>query len=124
MEFNRFDVSTKERIWHGPAACLDRWGIGPPGTVAINEATHLLERVQNMQESTTYQAILKEGRNERRIAREKQLLIRLGTKRFGKPDHSTLDAIQVIPDIERLEALGDRIVDPDIRDWNSVLTAR
>ncbi len=84
-----------------------------------------------MQESTTYQAILREGRNEGliegrnegRIAGEQQLLIRLGTKRFGKPDAPTLAAIEAIRDIERLEALGERIVDPEVRDWSGLLAA-
>ena len=82
-------------------------------------ATHLLEGVQNMQESTTYQAILKEGR----VTGEgdQQPLIRQGTKRFGNPEPPTLAAIEAIRDIERLEALGERIVDPDVRDWNSLL---
>ncbi len=35
MEFNRLDVSAKELIWDDPAACLDRFGIGPPGPVEV-----------------------------------------------------------------------------------------
>jgi hypothetical protein len=31
VEFNRCDVSTKELVWDGPAAWLDRFGIGPVG---------------------------------------------------------------------------------------------
>jgi hypothetical protein len=38
MEFQRFDVSVKELVWDGPAACLDRWGIGPPGPVDVIES--------------------------------------------------------------------------------------
>ena len=38
-----------------------------------------------MRESTTYQAILREGR----IKGEQQLLQRLETKRFGDPDATT-----------------------------------
>ena len=76
-----------------------------------------------MQESTTYQAILKEGRHEGRIAGEQQLLIRQGTKRFGNPDDPTLAAIEAIRSIDRLEALGERIVDPEVRDWKSLLSA-
>jgi predicted transposase YdaD len=95
--------------------------------------SQLLEGVLDMQESTTYQAILKEGRQEGRqeglqegfvagrVTGEQQLLVRLGTKRFGKPDATTLAAIEAIRDIERLEALGDRIVDPDVRDWSDLL---
>jgi predicted transposase YdaD len=88
-----------------------------------------------MQESTTYQAILRQGRDEGlidgrnegliegRIAGEQQLSIRLGTKKFGKPDPSILAAIEAIRDVERLGALGERIIDPDIHDWDSLLSA-
>ena len=31
MEFNRFDVSTKELVWDDPAAWLEGFGIGPRG---------------------------------------------------------------------------------------------
>jgi predicted transposase YdaD len=91
--------------------------------------------VLGMQESTTYQAILKEGRQEGlveggnegliegRITGEQRLLVRQGTKRFGEPDATTLAAIEAIRDIERLEALGLRIVDSDVHDWNSLLGA-
>ena len=67
-----------------------------------------------MQESTTYQAILKTG--------QRRLLVRQATKRFGEPDIAVLAAIEAIRDIERLEALGLRIVDLDVRDWNSLLS--
>jgi hypothetical protein len=62
----------------------------------------LLEGIQTMRESTTYQAILREGR----ITGEQKLLLRLGTKRFGEPDATTVAAIEAIQDIDRLEALG------------------
>jgi predicted transposase YdaD len=79
-----------------------------------------------MQESTTYQAILREGRNagliEGRIAGEQRVLIRQGTKKFGTPDAATLAAIEAIRDVERLEALCERMLDSDVRDWNSLLS--
>jgi hypothetical protein len=81
--------------------------------------SHLLEGVRYMRESTTYQAILGEGR----VSGEQRFLILLGTERFGKPDATTLAAVEAIRDIERLEALGLRIVDPNVRDWNSLLAA-
>ena len=70
-----------------------------------------------MRESTTYQAILREGR----ITGEQKLLQRQGTKRFGEPDATTVAAIEAIQDIDRLEALGERILDPGIRDWDDLL---
>jgi len=89
--------------------------------------SHLLEGMLDMQESTTYQAILREGRNEGliegRIAGERQVLVRQGTKKFGTPDSATLAAIEAIRDVERLEALCERILDLDVRDWNSLLGA-
>jgi predicted transposase YdaD len=103
--------------------------------------SRLLEGVANMQESTTYQAILREGRNEGliegrnegliegrnegliegRITGEQQLLVRQGTKKFGKPDAGTMAAIDAIRDTARLEALGDRILEPDVRGWEDLL---
>jgi predicted transposase YdaD len=97
--------------------------------------SRLLEGVLDMQESTTYQAILREGRQEGlvegrnegliegRITGERQLLIRQGTKKFGNPDIAILDAIEAIRDVERLEALGERMLDPDVRDWSALLRA-
>jgi predicted transposase YdaD len=87
--------------------------------------SQLLEDVVEMHESTTYQAILREGRKEGliegRIAGEQQILIRLGTKILGKPDPGILAAIAAIRDVERLEALGERIIDPAVNDWNTLL---
>jgi len=95
--------------------------------------SRLLEGVQNMQESTTYQAILREGRHEGliegrnegliegRINEAQRLVLRQGTKRFGEPDAATVAALQAIRDVERLETVGERILDPDVRDWNSLL---
>ena len=86
-----------------------------------------------MQESTTYQAILREGRKEGlvegrnegliegRITGERKLLVRQGTKKFGPPDAAILAAIESIRDQEQLEALGERILDADVRDWTHLL---
>ncbi len=35
MEFNPFDVTTKELVWDGPVASLEHFGIGPPGPAEI-----------------------------------------------------------------------------------------
>ncbi|MGO8899064.1 MAG: Rpn family recombination-promoting nuclease/putative transposase [Isosphaeraceae bacterium] len=92
-------------------------------------AFQLLEGVQTMRQSTTYQAILREGwqegrqegRQEGKIEGEQKLLLRQGTKRFGAPDAATLAAIEAMQDIDRLEAIGERILDPNIQDWNDLL---
>ncbi len=80
-----------------------------------------------MHESTTYEAILRKGREEGflegRIEVTRRLLILAGTKRFAKPSATCLAAIEEIRDVERLEALCERIIDPDVRDWNSLVGA-
>ncbi|HKI19974.1 MAG TPA: hypothetical protein VKA15_18945 [Isosphaeraceae bacterium] len=92
-------------------------------------ANHVLEGVANMTQSVTYQAILREGRkegliegrNEGRLTGERQILIRLGTKRFGEPDAVTVAAIEAIQDVNRLESLGERILEPDLQGWDALL---
>jgi predicted transposase YdaD len=81
----------------------------------------LLEGIGTMRESTTYQAILREGRSEGRIAGEQRMLLRLGTKRFGLPDAATVADIEAIQDVDRLESLGERILEPNLRGWDDLL---
>ena len=35
MDFNHFDISTKELVWDDPAAWLEGFGIGPRGPVEV-----------------------------------------------------------------------------------------
>ncbi len=88
----------------------------------------LLEGIQNMQESTTYQRILREGREEglkkglqEGILAVQRLALRLGRRRFSEPDAATIAQIEAIQDIDRLEALVDRALDPDVHDWDQLL---
>ncbi len=78
-----------------------------------------------MRESTTYQAILREGRNEGLVdgsIREAQrLLILLGEDRFGTPHEATRVAIEAIRDLERLERMSRRTHDANIHDWEELL---
>jgi hypothetical protein len=71
----------------------------------------------DMRDSTTYQAILRDGR----IIGGQRILIRLGTLKFGKPDGATLVTIEAIRDFELLEAMCERILDANVRDWAEVL---
>jgi len=77
----------------------------------------LLEGVLNMHESATYEKILRDGR----ITEARRMLLRQGTKRFRTPDATTLAALEAIKDIDRLEAIGERILDPEIHDWDELL---
>ncbi len=75
----------------------------------------LLEGVQSMKESVTYQKILREGRAEE----ARRILRRLGGKRFGKPDAHIEAALDAIADLERLEQLSDRVL--EVTAWEELL---
>jgi predicted transposase YdaD len=79
----------------------------------------LLEGVQNMKESVTYQKILREGRAEGRAEGAKRILKRLGSKRLGKPEPRIEAEIDAIADLEKLEQLSDRVL--EVTDWEELL---
>ena len=56
-----------------------------------------------LEESSTYQGLLEKGA----MRSHKQILLRLGRKRFGAPDATTETAIQSIQDMDRLDRLID-----------------
>jgi predicted transposase YdaD len=90
-------------------------------------AIELFQGVRKMRDSTTYQAILDEGRAEGEIkgraeglimgeskgrAEEaRQLLLRLGRKKLGPPQASIEETIRGIDNVERLELLMERLLD-------------
>jgi predicted transposase YdaD len=89
----------------------------------------LFEGIEIMKESTTYQRILREGRQEGRqegenVGRvtEAQRILRLqGTMRFGEPSSASTAALEAIEDVGRLELLVKRILEPDLHDWDDLL---
>lgn len=86
----------------------------------------LLQGVREMKESTTYQAIVEEGRVEGRIqgraegapAELRAVLLRLGTKRFGAPTVDTKAAIERLTSVETLEQLTERAL--DVPNWDEL----
>ncbi|AMV27164.1 hypothetical protein VT84_22370 [Gemmata sp. SH-PL17] len=72
-----------------------------------------------MKESTTYQAILGEGREQGleqgleqgRLRASRELLLRQGTKKFGSPSVASAAILNGITDLGRLERLADQILD-------------
>jgi len=98
--------------------------------VSDRVALQLLEGVQNMRESTTYQAILQEGREVGliegrevgRLGEAQRLLLLQGEVRFGTPDAAIRGAIEAIHDLDRLERIGRRVVDPNVQNWEDLLS--
>jgi predicted transposase YdaD len=80
-------------------------------------ALTLLRRVMSMKESSTYQAILAEGRQEGRqeglaegaVLEARKLLVRLGRPRLGRPNARIQAALDRISSLDQLEQLLDRI---------------
>jgi predicted transposase YdaD len=77
----------------------------------------LLEGVHTMHQSSTYQWILDEGR----LSEAHRFIRRLGTEKFGVPDPTAASDLEAIQDVDRLEALGVRILRPDIKSWDDLL---
>ena len=77
-----------------------------------------------MKESVTYQAILEEGeakgRSEGAIAEAKTFFLRLGQGRFGPPGARVRSVLEGITDVERLEALGQRVY--TVASWEELLS--
>jgi predicted transposase YdaD len=75
--------------------------------------SRLVQGVSGMRESSTYQSILSEE--------AKKLVLRLGTRRFGAPDHRTQTTLDEISSVERLEQLAERLL--DVSGWDELLAS-
>jgi predicted transposase YdaD len=73
----------------------------------------LLQGVITMKESVTYQAILEEGKAEGeakgRAKEARKILLLLGRDQFGEPSATVQAALDVLDDVNRLEALTMRL---------------
>jgi predicted transposase YdaD len=86
----------------------------------------LFEEVLGMEQSATYRAIVRrgreEGRAEGRAEEARRMLLLLGEAKFGPPDAATRAALEAMTDLAHLEALGVRLVGAG--SWQEVLTPR
>jgi predicted transposase YdaD len=78
----------------------------------------LFRGVRAMRESSGYQLILDEGREEE----ARKILLRQGQRKFGPPDPAVEATLQGITDLERLERMTDRIF--DATSWPDLLATR
>ncbi|MHB1425927.1 MAG: hypothetical protein ACYC3I_22415 [Gemmataceae bacterium] len=75
----------------------------------------IFQEVLGMEESRTYQAIIRKGR----LSEARQFLVRLGQKRFGPAEEAAEAALNAIEDVKRLEKLAKRILHVAI--WQELL---
>lgn len=81
-------------------------------------ADALFEEVLGMEQSTTYQAIIRRGRAEE----ARRVLFLLGESKFGPPDPAARAALEATTDLAQLEALAVRLMTAD--SWQKLLASR
>ncbi len=64
-----------------------------------------------MEDSTTYQEILEKGMERGQLQASRNLILRMGTKRFGAPAPELAAVLGQIADLNRLEQLAERMLD-------------
>lgn len=79
----------------------------------------LLRGVVDMEESVTYQAILKEGEAKGKAAEARRVLLLQGRTRFGKPSARIMAALDALSDVSELEALALRLLQAS--SWEELL---
>jgi hypothetical protein len=72
--------------------------------------------------SSVVERVLREGRELGRFLVLRRALRRFGARRFGKPDSTTNYEISDLEpeDCDRLEALVERLFDPDLKTWDDL----
>ncbi|HZV06485.1 MAG TPA: hypothetical protein VE999_15500 [Gemmataceae bacterium] len=78
-------------------------------------ADMLFREVLGMEESTTYQAILRKGR----LAEARRFLFLIGEDKLGPPSEAARAAVNAVEDAEQLEELGKRVSRVD--SWEELL---
>ncbi len=71
--------------------------------------------IRGIEESSVYQDILEKGQ----FKADRAALLRLGRKKFGPPDETVEATIDALVDLDRLNALLDRIL--DVSTWDELL---
>ena len=81
-----------------------------------DEVAHaVFEEVLGMEESTTYQAIVRRGRAEE----ARRMLLLQGETKFGPPDAGARAVLESIGDLAQLEELGVRLM--TVASWQQLL---
>src|ERR1700730_15833741 len=118
-EVRRVIRQMKERLGgpKAPRRAADIWAATYVllGLRYTDEFAHaLFEEVLGMEQSATYQAIVRrgreEGREEGRAEEARRILLLQGEAKFGPPDAATRAALESLGDLGRLEELSVRLI--------------
>ena len=85
------------------------------------KVAELYRGVQAMRESSGYQLILDEGREEGHVQEARKLVLRQGRRKFGAPGPDVEATIEAIGDLNRLERMSDRLF--DVTTWPDLLAS-
>ena len=72
-----------------------------------------------IEESSFVRIWLDQGEEKGKIKGERAIILRLGRKRFGEPDAATLEKLESIQQVERLEEISDRLI--TATNWNEAI---
>ena len=72
-----------------------------------------------MKESTTYQAILEEGKAEGKAEGTRKMLLLQGREQFGEPSARIVALLDAVTDLGQLEALMIRLL--HVKTWEEFL---
>jgi hypothetical protein len=78
-------------------------------------ADRLLGGIREMEDSVTYQAIVRKGQ----LKEARGILVRLGTRKFGAPSPTVCQRVEATTDLESLERMIDRLQTSS--SWNEAL---
>jgi hypothetical protein len=87
--------------------------------VGPESMAQIFQGVRTMHESSAFTLYEEKGRQEGRLQESHRLLLRLGTKQFGRPDPATEAALRAIGDLDRLERLADAVL--TVHSWQDFL---
>jgi predicted transposase YdaD len=79
----------------------------------------LMREVAGMEESVTYQAIIRKGVEQGRVEEARRMLVLMATGRFGEPPADVTAALNAIADLATLEGLGARVL--LVNGWEELL---
>ncbi len=77
------------------------------------------KEVHGMEESITYQEILRKGEGKGRLGEAREQVLLIGSDRFGPPDESALRSLDAIGDVQRLRRLSVRVA--HVNSWKELI---
>jgi hypothetical protein len=107
----------KKTLWAATEILLGLYHSEERVNELTEEITTMVLGIQGIEESSVYQGIFARGKAED----AKEILIRLGTKKFGPPNEQAKARIASLSDLDRLHDLFDRVL--EVANWDELLAS-